>query len=250
MKVRILGCGGSFGSPLAWERNGNIDVNNPKNHRTRSSVLINNNSQNILIDTSPDLRYQLYQAKCTKIDSVLFTHEHSDHTSGLPDLRAMSLINKSIIPVYLSPEIKDSITSNYKYIFEGVKDYSPFMTVNSIKDNFMLGDTKIETFKHNHGSIDVQTYRIDNFAYSTDIKNFYENDIDKLKNLDLWIVGLLRYDPHPSHAGFDQVLDYIKYLKPKKTLFTHMTALLDQEDLLSKCPENVEPAFDGMEIIL
>ena len=250
MKVRILGCGGSFGSPLAWERNGNIDVNNPKNHRTRSSVLINNNSQNILIDTSPDLRYQLYQAKCTKIDSVLFTHEHSDHTSGLPDLRAMSLINKSIIPVYLSSEIKDSITSNYKYIFEGVKDYSPFMTVNSIKNNFMLGDTKIETFKHNHGSIDVQTYRIDNFAYSTDLKNFYENDIDKLKNLDLWIVGLLRYDPHPSHAGFDQVLDYIKYLKPKKTIFTHMTALLDLEDLQSKCPENVEPAFDGMEIIL
>jgi phosphoribosyl 1,2-cyclic phosphate phosphodiesterase len=250
MKVRILGCGGSFGSPLAWERNGNIDVNNPKNHRTRSSVLINNNSQNILIDTSPDLRYQLYQAKCTKIDSVLFTHEHSDHTSGLPDLRAMSLINKTIIPVYLSPEIRDYITSNYKYIFENVKDYSPFMTVNSIKDNFMLGDTKIETFKHNHGSIDVQTYRIDNFAYSTDIKNFYENDIDKLKNLDLWIVGLLRYDPHPSHAGFDQVLDYIKYLKPKKTIFTHMTALLDQVDLLSKCPKNVEPAFDGMEIIL
>ena len=250
MKVRILGCGGSFGSPLAWERNGNIDVNNPKNHRTRSSVLIKNNSQNILIDTSPDLRYQLYQAKCTKIDSVLFTHEHSDHISGLPDMRAMSLINKSIIPVYLSPEIRDSITSNYKYIFEGVKEYSPFMTVNSIKNNFMVGDTKIETFKHNHGSIDVQTYRIDNFAYSTDIKNFYENDIDKLKNLDLWIVGLLRYDPHPSHAGFDQILDYIKYLKPKKTLFTHMTALLDQEDLLSKCPENVEPAYDGMEIIL
>ena len=250
MKIRVLGCGGSFGSPLAWERNGNIDVNNPKNHRTRSSVLINNNSQNILIDTSPDLRYQLYQAKCTKIDSVLFTHEHSDHTSGLPDMRAISLINKSIIPAYLSPEIRDSITSNYKYIFEGVKEYSPFMTVNSIKNNFMVGDTKIETFKHNHGSIDVQTYRIENFAYSTDIKNFYENDIDKLKNLDLWIVGLLRYDPHPSHAGFDQVLDYIKYLKPKKTIFTHMTALIDEEEIKSKCPINVMPAYDGLEILI
>ena len=77
-----------------------------------------------------------------------------------------------------------------------------------------------------------------------------ENDLDKLKNLDLWIVGLLRYDPHPSHAGFDQILDYINYLKPKRTLFTHMTALLDQEDLLSKCPENVEPAYDGLEVAL
>ena len=250
MKIRVLGCGGSFGSPLAWGRNGNIDINNPHNHRTRSSVLINNNNQNILIDTSPDLRTQLYKAKCTKIDAVLFTHEHSDHTAGLPDMRAMSLINKSIIPAYLSPDIKESMTSNYKYIFESVKDYTPFMSINTIKDHFYISDTHIETFKHNHGSIDVQTYRINNFAYSTDIKHFYEKDIDKLKNLDLWIVGLLRYDTHPSHAGFDQILEYIKYLKPNKTLFTHMTALLDQDDLLSKCPKNVEPAYDGMEINL
>ena len=250
MKIRVLGCGGSFGSPLAWGRNGNIDIKNPHNFRTRSSVLISNNNQNILIDTSPDLRDQLYKAKCTKIDAVLFTHEHSDHTAGLPDMRAMSLINKSIIPAYLPADIYDSMISNYKYIFKGVKDYSPFMKANILKDNFSIDKTKIETFKHNHGSIDVQTFRINNFAYSTDLKNFYENDIDKLKNLDLWIVGLLRYDPHPSHAGFDQILDYIKYLKPKKTLFTHMTALLDQEDLLSKCPENVKPAYDGLEITL
>ncbi len=250
MKIRVLGCGGSFGSPLAWGRNGNIDIINLHNHRTRSSVLINNNHQNILIDTSPDLRDQLYKAKCTKIDAVLFTHEHSDHTAGLPDMRAMSLINKSIIPAYVSPDIHESMTSNYTYIFEGYKDYSPFMKLNTIQDRFNIGDTNVETFKHNHGIIDVQTYRINNFAYSTDIKNFYEKDIDKLKDLDLWIVGLLRYDSHPSHAGFEQILDYINYLKPKKTLFTHMTALLDYEDLLSKCPKNVEPAHDGLEIIL
>ena len=248
MKIRVLGCGGSFGSPLAWGKNGNIDIQNPKNHRTRSSVLIRKNNHNILIDTSPDLRFQLYNARCTKIDAVLFTHEHSDHISGLPDMRAMSLINKSIIPAYLSADIHKSLTTNYKYIFEGVKDYSPFMTANIIQDKFFIGDTKIETFKHNHGSIDVQTYRINNFAYSTDIKNFYENDIDKLKNLDLWIVGLLRYDPHPAHAGFDQILDYIKYLKPKKTLFTHMTALLDYDELISRCPSNVFPAYDGLEV--
>ena len=250
MKIRVLGCGGSFGSPLAWGRNGNIDINNPHNYRTRSSVLININDQNILIDTSPDLRDQLYKAKCTKIDAVLFTHEHSDHTAGLPDMRAMSLINKSIIPAYSSARIKNSLLSNYKFIFEGHRDYSPFMNLNTVQDSFSIGNTKIESFIHNHGSIDVQTYRINNFAYSTDIKNFYENDIDKLKNLDLWIVGLLKYDPHPSHAGFDQILDYINYLKPKKTFFTHMTALLDQEELMSKCPQNVEPAYDGLEITL
>ena len=165
-------------------------------------------------------------------------------------MRAMSLINQSIIPAFLSSDIKDSITRNYEYIFDGHRDYSPFMSVKTIESTFSIGNTKINTFKHNHGSIDVQTYRINNFAYSTDLKNFYENDIDKLKDLDLWIVGLLRYDPHPSHAGFDQINEYINYLKPKRTLFTHMTALLDYDELMSKCSENVEPAYDGMTIEL
>ena len=248
MKIRVLGSGGSFGSPLAWGRNGNIDINNLNNFRTRSSILIEINNTNILIDTSPDLRQQLYSAKCTNIDAVLFTHIHSDHTSGLPDMRAISLINDKIIPAYMSNDMKDKILSHYKFIFKGDKDYRPFMEVRDIQNKFFINNIEIQTFKHNHGSIDVQTYRIGKFAYSTDLKNFYKNDIDNLQDLDLWVVGLLRSDPHPSHAGFEQILDYIKYIKPKKTIFTHMTALLDEEKLISKCPKNVLPAFDGMEI--
>ena len=203
MKVRMLGTGGSFGSPLAWQRNGKIDINNKRNFRTRPSVLVSINDTNILIDTSPDLRKQLYDAKCTQINAVLFTHCHSDHTSGLPDMRAISLINDKIIPAFAPIEMKEEILSCYKFIFEGEKDYRPFMDLNILKKEFKINNIKIETFKHNHGSIDVQTYRIGNFAYSTDFKKFYNNDIDKLKNLDLWIVGLLRPDPHPSHGGFD-----------------------------------------------
>ena len=248
MKIRVLGCGGSFGSPLAWGRNGNIDIHNLNNFRTRSSILIEINNTNILIDTSPDLRQQLYSAKCTNIDAVLFTHIHSDHTSGLPDMRAISLINDKIIPAYMPKDMKDKILSHYKFIFKGDKDYRPFMEVRDIQNKFFINNIEIQTFKHNHGSIDVQTYRIGKFAYSTDLKNFYENDLDNLQDLDLWAVGLLRNDPHPSHAGFEQILDYIKYIKPKKTIFTHMTALLDEEELISKCPKNILPAFDGMEI--
>ena len=248
MKIRVLGSGGSFGSPLAWGRNGNIDINNLNNFRTRSSILIEINNTNILIDTSPDLRQQLYSAKCTNIDAVLFTHIHTDHTSGLPDMRAISLINDKIIPAYMPEDMKDKILSHYKFIFKGEKDYRPFMLVKDIQNKFFINNIEIQTFKHNHGSIDVQTYRIGKFAYSTDLKNFYENDLDNLQDLDLWVVGLLRSDPHPSHAGFEQILDYIKYIKPKKTIFTHMTALLDEEKLISKCPKNILPAFDGMEI--
>ena len=244
----MLGTGGSFGSPLAYNKNGNIDINNKKNFRTRSSILIYLDNNVILIDTSPDLRFQLYEAKCTYVDAILFTHIHSDHVAGLPDCRALSLINNKIIPAYIPFEMKDEISRNYKYIFQGYKDYQSFMKMNVINDNFYINNVYIETFKHNHGSIDVQTYRIGNFAYSTDLKKFYNQDIDKLKNLDLWIVGMLRPDPHPSHGGFDEIMEYINYLKPKKTVLTHMTALLDYETLLRKCPHNVVPGFDGLEI--
>jgi len=248
MKIRILGCGGSFGSPLAWQRSGKIDINNKHNFRTRSSVLIKENNTTILIDTSPDLRQQLYDAKCTNIDAVLFTHHHSDHVSGLPDMRAISLINNKIIPAYMPLETQKKILNHYKYIFEGDIDYSPFMDVINLEDNFKINNLNVNTFKHNHGSIDVQTYRIGNFAYSTDIKKFYHNDVDKLKNLDLWIVGLLRQDSHPSHGGFDEIMEYVNYIKPKKTIFTHMTALVDEQELLKRCPFNIFPAYDGLEI--
>ena len=248
MKIRILGCGGSFGSPLAWNKNGNINIKNLKNFRTRSSVLIYIKNKILLIDTSPDLRQQLYNAKCTNIDAVLFTHMHSDHTAGLPDMRSISLINQKIIPAYMPENMKEIISSNYKYIFDGTTDYVPFMEIKNIANNFKIDDINIESFNHNHGSIDAQTYRINNFAYSTDLKKFYNSDIEKLKNLDLWIVGLLRNDPHPTHAGFEKIIEYINYIKPKKTILTHMTALLDEEELNSRLPDNVIAGHDGMEI--
>ncbi len=250
MKITILGCGGSFGSPLAWNRHGNIDLKNKKNFRTRSSILIQDKKNHILIDTSPDLRQQLYKAKCTNIDAVLYTHWHSDHTSGLPDMRAMSLINQKVIPAYMPTDMINKMETFYNYIFKGEKDYLPFMKIKQLKSSFTFQGSKIKTFKHNHGLIDVQTYKFGKFAYSTDLKKFYDKDIDKLKNLDLWIVGLLREDPHPAHAGFDQIMDFISYIKPKQTIFTHMTALLDQKKLLAKCPPNVRPGYDGMTIDL
>ena len=136
-------------------------------------------------------------------------------------------------------------------IFEGENEYLPFMNIKKIVDNeFEINNLKILTFKHNHGSIDVQTYRINNFAYTTDFKKFYDNDIDKLKNLDLWIVGLLKHESHPSHASFNEIIELVNYLKPKQTIFTHMTALIDENEILKLCPKNVCPAYDGMEIII
>ena len=129
MKIRILGCGGSFGSPLAWNKNGNIDIKNKKNIRTRSSLLLNLNNHNILIDTSPDLRNQLYEAKCTNIDSVIFTHLHSDHTAGLPDMRSMSLINDKSKLYNFEPGYYLSLYDNlYGFTYYNKYTYYPFIS--------------------------------------------------------------------------------------------------------------------------
>ena len=247
MKIRILGSGGSFGSPLAWGKTGNIDIDNKKNFRTRSSILVSDKHTTLLIDSSPDLRQQLYDAKCTNIDAVIYTHIHSDHTAGLPDMRAISLINDKVIPAYMPKEMQDEIYHKYNYIFKGDKHYSPFMEIKDLSKKFNIDNFNIETFKHNHGAIDVQTFRIGNFAYSTDLKKFYDGDIEKLFNLDLWIVGLLRPDAHPSHGGFDEIFEYINYIKPKKTIFTHMTSLIDESKINNLCPDNVRVGYDGME---
>ena len=107
---------------------------------------------------------------------------------------------------------------------------------------------EIISFEHNHGNVDCTTYRIGNFAYTTDIKKFYNNgSIDKLVGIEKWVVGCLKMDSHPSHANFDEVMDFVKYIKPKKTYLTHLTGFMDYEKLLNKCPDNIEPAYDNLE---
>ena len=109
-------------------------------------------------------------------------------------------------------------------------------------------DIKINSFQHNQGKIDCTSYRINDFAYSTDIKYFYDNTLDKLKGIKLWIIGCLRMDSHPSHASYDQIMEYINYIKPEKTYLTHLTGLMDYETLINITPENINPAYDGLEL--
>ena len=246
MKVRILGCGSSFGVPLIGNKFGKCDPNNDKNFRTRPSILISHNDKNILIDSGPDLRNQLLKAKCNNIDAVLYTHQHADHIHGINDLRALSLSINKKIPAWGSQETINYLLSNFNYIFKDSKNYESIMETNIIKDRFKIEDLNIQSFQHNHGKIDCTTYILDNFAYTTDIKKFYDDSIDKLKGIKKWIVGCLRMDEHPSHASFEQIIDYVKYIKPEKTYLTHMTALLDYETLKKDCPINVEPAYDNL----
>ena len=175
MKVKILGCGSSFGVPLIGNKFGNCDANNEKNYRTRPSILIQENNCNLLIDTSPDLRSQLLKANCDKIDAVLYTHKHADHIHGINDLRALSLIMKNRIPAWGSKETIEYLKNNFSYIFNHSQNYDPIMVTNTILDEFFINNVKINTFQHNHGNIDCTTYIINNFAYITDINKLFDD---------------------------------------------------------------------------
>ena len=254
--LNVLGCGSSFGVPLSHDIWGNCDKSNPKNQRTRPSILLKKAGKSILIDTSPDLRKQLIDNKIDNIDSVVYTHSHADHIHGINDLRAISLINKKKIPIY-SDEITLNILKNsFSYLF--VKDtnhgYEPILTANTIKTkSFEINGFKIEAIKQNHGNIDSFGFIFDGkIAYNLDVKFFYDkNYFDRIKGIECWFVGCLRYDEHPSHASYQEVIDWTQIVNANQTFLSHMTAHIDYDTEYKKLFNNcVYPAYDGLKITI
>ena len=256
MKITLLGCGTSVGVPslgvLGW---GKCNPNNPKNRRQRSSVLIQDNDYNILIDAGPDVRNQLLNAKIDKIDAVLITHTHSDHISGLPELRPYYFAERKNIPIYGQIDTLNEINTSFSYLFEKKSNspsyFTPPMTLNVIKEGKLkFFDFDLDIFNQHHGNIDTFGFKFNNrFAYSTDVVEIPEKNFKLLEDLDLWIVEGLRDQPHEAHAHFDLTFEWIKRVKPKKSILTHL-AHVDYDHVLSICPENVFPGIDGMEFYL
>ena len=256
MKITMLGCGTSVGVPslgiLGW---GKCNPNNPKNIRQRSSVLIQENGFNILIDAGPDVRNQLLGAKIEKIDAVLITHTHSDHISGLHELRPFFFGNRKNIPIYGNKKSISRIFKQFDFLFakepSSPSYYIPPMTLNEIKEgkiDFFGFD--LDIFTQNHGNTDSLGFKFNNkFAYSTDVVKMPEKNFKLLENLDLWIVEGLRDDPHEAHAHFDLTFEWINRVSPKKSILTHL-GHVDYDYILSICPNNVFPGYDGLTIKL
>lgn len=252
MKIQILGCGPSVGVPSVGGWWGNCNPDNPKNRRRRSSIFIQENNTDILIDTSPDLREQFIDANISHIDAVLYTHAHADHLHGIDELRVINNIMKSEIPIYGNQETIDEIKSRFGYVFGSIKSeyfYKPVLIPNIIKhkESFKINDVEILPFNQDHGFGGTTLgFRIHNFAYSTDVVKFEEDSFELLKDLDVWIVDCLREKPHETHAHLDLALEWINRLKPKKTILVHLSQMLDYDELKSKLPSSVKPAYDGM----
>jgi len=252
MRVIVLGCATSTGVPIIGCKCPVCTSPNPKNKRTRSSVFIHTKGKNILIDTAPDLRFQALTHGITRLDTVLYTHSHADHTHGIDELRTYNFVNKMIIPCYGSPQTVANIKANFRYIFDGSFSAGgkPELDITPVTDEFDFHGIRIIPIEINHANWIIFGYRIGKMAYLTDCSGIPEESMKRLEGLDLLIIGALRYNPHPAHFNVEQAVRAIGRIQPKLAVFTHMGHELEYEELSRRLPEGVMPAYDGMEFEL
>ena len=252
LRIEILGCGSSSGVPAIGNNWGECDPKNPKNRRLRSSIFVKSSKTNILVDATPDLRQQLLNANINYLDGILITHTHADHINGIDDFRFLNVIMKKHINLYATKEVIKEISDRFSYVFEDLVPqakgfyYKPCLIPNEITGEFEINELKIINFPQNHGFSDSTGFRINNFAYCTDVMDFDDKTLNLLKNLEVWIVDCLRFTPHKTHAHLDKVLNWINIIKPRRTFVTHMNYEVDYNYMLSKMPENCQPAYDGL----
>jgi phosphoribosyl 1,2-cyclic phosphate phosphodiesterase len=253
--ITILGCGASGGVPLIGCQCAVCTSNNPKNKRTRASVLVEQGGSRVLIDSSPDLRQQALREGISTVDAILYTHDHADHTHGIDDARSFNFHRKGPLPVYGTEKLIDGLKARFGYAFgapagpDGVW-FKPSLEPQVIKEKgyFSVGDMSILSFLQHHGKVSSLGYRIGNFAYSTDVHNFPDESLQLLEKLDVWVVDCLRYTEAPTHAHLEKTLGWIERLKPRLSILTHMAHELEYETLCRELPDNVIPAYDGMKL--
>lgn len=255
MKVTILGCGAAGGVPMISVGWGSCDPANPRNVRLRPSILVEVGDVAILVDTGPDLRQQLLNSGTRRLDAVLFTHAHADHTHGIDDLREVNRAMLASIDAYGAAVTMAEIAERFGYVFTPLDlarmpVYKPWLVRHDITGPFEVKGVPILPIDQDHGYGRTTGFRIGSFAYSTDAWDFPSEEFAKLHGLDLWIVGCLIDKPHNTHAHVGKVVDWTRRLKPERTLLTHMSPRLDYAHLAETLPEGMAPAYDGLVIEL
>jgi phosphoribosyl 1,2-cyclic phosphate phosphodiesterase len=257
----VLGCGSSGGVPRLGQGWGACDSHNPKNHRRRCSLFVEQTGEagartQILVDTSPDLREQLLGLGVDRLDAILLTHSHADHVHGIDDVRPLVILARRKIDIYMDAATSAIVRKNFSYIFETPEgSYYPallnehrLVSSHAVAINGPGGRLAVLPFELEHGEINALGFRFGNVAYTPDLNAIPGESLRFLENLDLWIVDALRYTPHPSHFCLRETLGWIAKLKPKRAVLTNLHTDLDFTQLQSELPDNVEPAFDGMRI--
>jgi phosphoribosyl 1,2-cyclic phosphate phosphodiesterase len=266
LEVRILGCGSSGGVPRLGGADeggnwGQCDPQNPKNRRRRCSILVRRKSAKgetrVLVDTSPDLREQLLEARIARLDGVLITHDHADQTHGMDDLRAIAQYTHSLTPVWCDSRTWQSLMGKFAYCFVQPpgSDYPPILAAHEIHEPFRPfviegpgGPVPVEAFIQGHGQVESLGFRFGPVAYSSDVNRLDEAAFAALEGVECWIVDALRRTPHPSHAHLAKSLEWIARLRPRRAVLTNMHLDMDYQSLCRELPKGVEPAFDGLSL--
>lgn len=225
------------------------ESNDPHDRRTRPSVLLSYGGRNVVVDTTPDFRYQAMRARIDRLDAVLYTHGHADHIMGLDDIRPYNLKQKAAVPIYAASDTLGILKRQFAYIFEEAQPGStlPLIDLREIDGPFDLFGVKIIPIPAMHGVQPVLGFRLGNAAYLTDFSSVSESSKALLRGLDDFILDALRYVPHPTHSNVEQSLALVEELKPKRAWFTHICHDLGHAQTNAKLPPNVRLAFDGLQ---
>lgn len=247
MRLTILGCGSSGGVPRIGDDWGACDPGEPRNRRTRASILVETERTRVLVDTSPDLRQQCLDRRISGFDAVIYTHAHADHCHGIDELRVLAQRDRRTMPVYAAADTLAMLQDRFRYAFgEPGSPYPAILEPNEIDGPFTLGDLEVMPFAQNHGDVTTLGLRFGGIAYSTDVVALDEAAFAALEGVKTWIVAALRLEPHPTHAHLDQALAWIERVAPRRAVLTHMTSVLDYATLAATLPDGVEPAHDGL----
>jgi phosphoribosyl 1,2-cyclic phosphate phosphodiesterase len=254
MNVYFLGTGTSQGIPVIGSKHSVCQSVDSRDKRLRVSVWISWENHSYIIDCGPDFRQQMLASNCQKVDAILYTHEHSDHTAGLDDIRPFNF-KQGEIPIYAHKRVIDNLKKRFDYIFETKNKYPGAPSVKTIEvvNNypFSIGNKMAVPINVMHGSLQVFGYRIDDFAYLTDVKTIEKNEIDKLKNLKVLVVNALREEQHDTHFNLQEALDFIALINPQKAYLTHISHIFGyHQEIQQKLPINVFLAYDNLQITI
>ncbi|MBY6152203.1 MBL fold metallo-hydrolase [Vannielia litorea] len=259
-RFTILGCGSSGGVPRLPDNWGDCDPNEPRNRRSRCSLLVERDgpegTTRVLIDTSPDLRAQLLDAKVGALDGVAFTHAHADHTHGLDDLRQIVYNMRNRVKVWADGATTDDLIARFGYAFVQPpgSDYPPILDLRAIDGPFTVdgagGPITLAPFEVEHGRIDALGFRIGGLAYLPDVSDIPDAAWLALQDLDIWVLDALRRAPHPSHVHLARALEWIERAAPRQAVLTNMHIDMDYAAVEAETPAHVSPAYDGMVLSL
>ncbi len=250
MKITFLGTGTSQGIPVIGSKHPVCLSNDPKDKRLRVSVLISWQNHNYVIDCGPDFRQQMLRHQVDKLDGILFTHEHSDHTAGIDDIRPF-FFRQGDIPVYANIQVVKSLKKRFDYIFADDNRYpgAPAVEVHYVENNkpFKIGNKTAIPVEAYHNRLKVFGYRIGEFAYLTDVKTISPKEIEKIKGVKVLSVNALRIEPHHSHFNLEEALELVEKVKPERTYLSHISHYLGfHEEVEKTLPENVYLAYDNL----